>query len=57
LSEGTFKLTIDKLNGQFQPATVTVELGMSTSIYVPGLGTGNVLIGNDYSVILDMPSA
>jgi hypothetical protein len=28
---------------------------MSTSIIVPGLGTGNVLIGNAYSVILDIP--
>jgi hypothetical protein len=52
---GTFKLTIDRLNGQTQTAIVTVELGMSTPIMVPGLGTGNVLIGNAYSVILDIP--
>src|SRR5215467_4220604 len=55
LNGGTFKLTIDRLNGQTQPAIVTVQLGMSTSIIVPGLGTGNVLIGNAYSVILDIP--
>ena len=44
-SEGEFKLTIDRLNGQTQPAIITAKLGVKTPIIVPGLGTGNVLIG------------
>ena len=50
-----FQLTINGLNGQTQPAIVTVASGATSPITVPGLGTGNVLIGNAYSVILDVP--
>ena len=50
-----FRLTINGLNGQTQPAIVTVASGATSPITVPGLGTGNVLIGNAYSVILDVP--
>lgn len=44
-SGGEFKLTINGLNGQTQPAIVSTKSGMRTPIIVPGLGTGNVLVG------------
>ena len=44
-SGGEFKLTINGLNGQTQPAIITTKSGVRTPIIVPGLGTGNVLIG------------
>ncbi len=44
-SGGEFKLTINGLNGQTQPAIITTKSGMRTPIIIPGLGTGNVLIG------------
>ena len=44
-SGGEFKLTINGLNGQTQPAIITTKSGVKTPIIVPGLGTGNVLIG------------
>ena len=50
-----FRLTINGLNSQTQPAIVTVASGATSPITVPGLGTGNVLLGSDYSVILDVP--
>ncbi|HEY7573443.1 MAG TPA: hypothetical protein VH796_18945 [Nitrososphaeraceae archaeon] len=40
-----FKLTINGLNSQIQPAIITTKSGVKTPIIVPGLGTGNVLIG------------
>ena len=52
---GEFKLTINGLNGQKQPAIVTLPLGVTTPIIVPGLGSGTVLIGDTYSIILDIP--
>ena len=55
LNGDEYQLTINNLNGQSQPAIVTVALGATSPITVPGLGTGNVLIGNAYSVILDVP--
>ena len=55
LNGDEYQLTINNLNGQTQPAIVTVALGATSPITVPGLGTGNVLIGNAYSVILDVP--
>ena len=55
LNNGEFKLTVNGLNGQTQPAIVTVSFGVTSPIIVPGLGTGNVLIGDTYSIILDMP--
>gem|GEM_PF-1638993 len=44
-SGGEFKLTINGLNSQTQPAIITTKSGVKTPIIVPGLGTGNVLIG------------
>jgi hypothetical protein len=44
-SGGEFKLIINGLNGQTQPAIITTKSGVRTPIIVPGLGTGNVLIG------------
>ena len=55
LNGDEYQLTINNLNGQSQPAIVTVALGATSPITVTGLGTGNVLIGNAYSVILDVP--
>jgi hypothetical protein len=55
LNGDEYQLTINNLNGQTQPAIVTVALGATSPITVPGLGTGNVLIGNAYSIILDVP--
>ena len=57
LAGGEFRLTINGLNGQYQnqPAIVTLASGATSPITVPGLGRGNVLIGDGYSVILDVP--
>ena len=55
LNGDEYQLTITNLNGQTQPAIVTVALGATSPITIPGLGTGNVLIGSAYSVILDVP--
>jgi len=55
LNGDEYQLTINNLNGQTQPAIVTVALGATSPITIPGLGTGNVLIGSAYSVILDVP--
>jgi hypothetical protein len=52
---GDFKLTINGLTGQKEPAIVTLPLGVTTTIFVPGLGSGTVLIGSTYSIILDIP--
>ena len=55
LNNGEFRLSINGLNGQTQPAIVTVTAGVSSPIIVPGSGTGNVLIGDGYSLILNVP--
>src|SRR6185312_8889988 len=44
LNGDEYQLTITNLNGQTQPAIVTVALGATSPITIPGLGTGNVLI-------------